>query len=53
MLLGSRVVRTKLILCCLLSVPVAADDIPGDVFELERVPGGPHAVIMRYNLNAG
>ncbi len=23
----------------------------GDVFSLERIPGGPHAAIMRYNLN--
>jgi len=26
---------------------------PGDVYELERAPGGAHASIMRYTLNAG
>jgi aryl-alcohol dehydrogenase-like predicted oxidoreductase len=25
---------------------------PGDVYDVERVPGGKHAVIMRYDLNA-
>lgn len=25
--------------------------LPGDVYDLERVPGGPHAAIMRYDLN--
>lgn len=26
---------------------------PGDVYDLERVPGGAHAAIMRYELNKG
>ena len=33
-----------------------AEDGPsprGDVFELEREPAGPHAAIMKYNLNRG
>jgi aryl-alcohol dehydrogenase-like predicted oxidoreductase len=29
------------------------DGIAGDVYEAERVPGGRHAAIMRYDLNAG
>lgn len=35
----------KAIAAALLSSP------PGDVYDLERVPGGPHAAIMRYDLN--
>ena len=26
--------------------------LPGDVYDLERDKGGPHAAIMRYDLNA-
>ncbi|MGD9906723.1 MAG: aldo/keto reductase [Vicinamibacterales bacterium] len=30
----------------------AGPDVPGDVYALERAPGGRHAAIMRYDLNA-
>jgi aryl-alcohol dehydrogenase-like predicted oxidoreductase len=29
----------------------AAPGLPGDVYDLERIPGGKHAGIMKYNLN--
>ncbi|MEP7115970.1 MAG: aldo/keto reductase [Acidobacteriota bacterium] len=30
----------------------AQTPVPGDVYDLERVPGGRHAAIMKYDLNA-
>ena len=27
--------------------------VPGDVYALERVAGGPHAAVMRYELHSG
>ncbi len=31
--------------------PFADAGPPGDVYEAERLRGGPHAAIMRYDLN--